>query len=61
MNSSRSSLLPLTADIGSMKYVLPEDETSCTRPGSWLLHSALTGTTKRSERMVTIGSCKIFA
>ena len=60
-NSSRSSLLPFTALIGSMKNVLPEDDTSCTSPGSWLLHSALTGTTKRSERIVTIGSCKIFA
>ena len=59
--SSRSSLFALTAPMGSIKSVAPEDEISCTSPGIAPLCSALTGTTKRSERMVIIGSCSALA
>ena len=43
--SSRRALLAFTALIGSMKTVLPVEETSWIRPGTSFLHSALTGTT----------------
>ena len=43
--SSRSSLFAFTAAIGSMNSVAPEADTSCTRPGTAPLCSALTGTT----------------
>ncbi len=43
--SSRSSLFAFTAAMGSTKRVAPELDTSCTRPGTAFLNSALTGTT----------------
>ena len=43
--SSRRALLALTALMGSMKKVPPLEDTSCTRPGTADLLSALTGTT----------------
>ena len=43
--SSRSSLFAFTAAMGSMNSVAPGAETSCTRPGTVFLNSALTGTT----------------
>ena len=45
ISSSRRALFALTADIGSMKNVLPVEDTSWTRPGISLLYSLLTGTT----------------
>ena len=45
ISSSRRALLALTADIGSIKKVPPEEDTSWTRPGISLLYSLLTGTT----------------
>ena len=59
--SSRSSLFAFTAAIGSMKSVAPELDTSCTSPGTAFLNSAFTGTTKRSERVVMMGSCSALA
>ena len=39
----------------------PELDTSCTSPGTAFLNSAFTGTTKRSERVVMMGSCSALA
>ena len=45
ISSSRRALFALTADIGSMKNVLPVEDTSWTRPGMAFLCSDFTGTT----------------
>ena len=59
--SSRMSLLAFTAAMGSMNTVAPEADTSWTRPGTAERCSAFTGTTKRSERVVMMGSCRALA
>ena len=46
--------------MGSIKSVAPEEDMSCTRPGTADLYSALTGTTYRLFFIVIIGSCKYF-
>ena len=59
--SSLSSLLAFTTPMGSMKKVAPEEDTSCTRPGTSFLCSDLTGTTKRSLRWVMMASWRYLA
>ena len=46
--------------MGSMNSVAPEDDWSCTSPGTLERYSARTGSTYRSPRMVMIGSCRYF-
>ena len=50
--------LPKPSIIGP--EVAPEDEVSWMRPATWLRYSALTGSTKRPSRMVTVVSCRYF-
>ena len=60
LRRTRISLFASTTPIGSIKSVAPEDEVSCTSPLIFARHSALTGTTYRPSRMVTMASCKYF-
>ncbi len=59
-SNTRTSLFASTTAIGSTNTVAPEEEVSCTNPGTSPRHSALTGTTKRPSRIVMIGSCRYF-